>query len=145
MLSLFMSRNCLQVMVDRSTFWACAGVAAASMAAVTMALKVFTVLTLSGRNSTRRYSGPESASKAFNDIKIETNWSQSRDLRGRPVRPDRPGHAVERAFANLPHQTSRRIHRSRHRGYALGYPLEAEPAVIGLVTHQHDQAVAVRF
>ena len=37
-------------MVDRSTFWACAGVAAASDEhAVTMALRIFTVLTLSGR------------------------------------------------------------------------------------------------
>src|SRR5215831_3739794 len=68
-------------------------------------------------------------------------------LRRIPIRPDRPGYAVERPVAELADEKPRRIDRPRHGGAALGNALEAGFAVIGLIAHQHDQpmTLALRF
>src|SRR5262245_16811236 len=64
-----------------------------------------------------------------------------------PIRPDRPGYAVERTVAELADEKPRRIDRPRHGGAALGNALEAGFAVIGFIAHQHDQpmTLALRF
>ena len=60
-----------------------------------------------------------------------------------PIRPDRSRDAVEGAVGELADQQPRRINRARHGGTALGNAREAAFAVIGFVTNQHDEPVAL--
>src|SRR4029077_11244088 len=62
-----------------------------------------------------------------------------------PIRPDRPGHAFERALDELADQESRRIDRARHGGAALGNALEPGLTIVGLVAHQDDEPVPLRL
>src|SRR5688572_8518406 len=59
------------------------------------------------------------------------------------MRSDRSFDPFECARREFRHQEPRRIYRSRHAGLPYRNPLEPQASVIGLVTDQYDQPMAV--
>src|SRR2546421_11526095 len=62
-----------------------------------------------------------------------------------PFRPNRARYALERALDHLTYQEPGRIDRTRHGYLATRHALKSGLAVIGLVAHQQDQAMAFGF
>src|SRR5690349_16550211 len=97
------------------------------------------------RRSSRAPVGPRSA-KRKSAFRKDHAQSKSKNLaREFPVRTDRARYAIEGAGHQLDHQHAIVIDRPGHGRPALRHLLEAGAAVIGLITDQQHQPMALRL
>src|SRR5262245_65430073 len=72
----------------------------------------------------------------------ERRPNKTKLVRLAPIRPDRAGDAIERAFDQFGHQQPTVVDRARHGYPALRHRLEPDAAVIGLVADEEDETVS---